>query len=410
MREKTQDIAGVIIDYRKEEEGPPTGKPVQLQLSSRYPDLLIPAAEKVRSKFDSMEGLRSIEDSRPLPGIDWEIIVNRSQAAKYGADIGSVGNMIQMTTVGYKIGEYRPDDSDDEIEIRARFPEKHRTLEELNHVRVTTTAGSVPISNFVTRQPDHKVGTVKRVDGLRVITVKADVEDGVLVDNKIKELEEWLKTTDLDSRIQTTFKGENEEQAKAQAFLGKAFLVALFIMAVILVTQFNSFYNAFLILFAVVMSTAGVLIGLILTNSPFGIVMNGIGVIALAGIVVNNNIVLIDTYDRLKHTVEDPIEAILRTGAQRMRPVMLTTITTMLGLLPMMFGVNIDFISREVTIGAPSTQWWTQLATSIVFGLGFATVLTLVVTPSALMMKENVHAWRVKRQFAKLGKGAAPAE
>jgi len=410
MSEKTKDIAGVIIDYRKEEEGPPTGKPVQLQLSSRYPELLVPAAAKVREKFDSMAGLRSIEDSRPLPGIDWEIVVDRAQAAKYGADVGSVGNMIQMTTVGYKIGEYRPDDSDDEIEIRARFPQKHRTLEELNHIRVNTNAGSVPISNFVTRQADHKVGTVKRVDGFRVITIKADVEDGVLVDNKIKELEKWLETAELDPRIHTVFKGENEEQAKAQAFLGKAFLVALFIMAVILVTQFNSFYNAFLILFAVVMSTAGVLIGLLITHSPFGIVMNGIGVIALAGIVVNNNIVLIDTYDRLKHTVDDPIEAILRTGAQRMRPVMLTTITTMLGLLPMMFGVNIDFISREVTIGAPSTQWWTQLATSIVFGLGFATILTLVVTPSALMLKENVHAWRVKRQFAKLGKASRPAE
>ena len=187
-----------------------------------------------------------------------------------------------------------------------------------------------------------------------------------------------------------TIEGEDEEQAKAQAFLSKAFLVALFLMALILVTQFNSFYQASLILFAVVMSTVGVLIGLIATQSPFGIVMNGIGVIALAGIVVNNNIVLIDTYARLRETIGDPVEAVLRTGVQRLRPVLLTTATTVLGLMPMMFGINIDFVTREVTQGAPSTQWWTQLSTSIVFGLSFATILTLVVTPSALVLQEKI--------------------
>ena len=169
-------------------------------------------------------------------------------------------------------------------------------------------------------------------------------------------------------------------------------------MALILVTQFNSFYQAALILFAVVMSTVGVLIGLIATQSPFGIVMNGIGVIALAGIVVNNNIVLIDTYARLRETVKDPVEAVLRTGVQRLRPVLLTTATTVLGLMPMVFGINIDFFTREVTQGAPSTQWWTQLSTSIVFGLSFATILTLVVTPSALVLQANVLTWWAGRR------------
>jgi multidrug efflux pump len=169
-------------------------------------------------------------------------------------------------------------------------------------------------------------------------------------------------------------------------------------MAIILVTQFNSFYSAFLILSAVIMSTVGVMLGLLITDQPFGIVMTGIGVIALAGIVVNNNIVLIDTFDRLKKTAPDPLEAILRTGAQRLRPVLLTTITTVLGLMPMVLGLNVDIIAREVQIGAPSTQWWRQLATAIAFGLTFATVLTLVVTPSALMLRENLAAWRRRRR------------
>ncbi|HJP45249.1 MAG: efflux RND transporter permease subunit [Arenicellales bacterium] len=401
IRAQIADLAGVIIDLRKEEGGPPVGKPIQLQLASRHPDLLAPAAARVRAQLDTMRGLHSIEDSRPLPGIDWQVIVDRSQAAKYGADIGSVGNMVQMTTMGYKIGTYRPDDSDDEIEIRARFPEKHRTIEELNHVRLNTAAGSVPISNFVVRQAQKKTGMVKRVDGRRVITVRADVDEGLLVDDKIKEIVEWLKTAEIDPRIQVVFKGEDEEQAKAQAFLSKAFLVALFVMAAILVTQFNSFYSAFLILFAVVMSTIGVLIGLLITGSPFGIVMNGIGVIALAGIVVNNNIVLIDTHDRLRESLPDPLEAILRTGVQRLRPVLLTSVTTILGLMPMVLGINFDFLTREITYGAPSTQWWRQLSTSIVFGLGFATVLTLLVTPSALMLKANIHSWREKRREQK---------
>jgi multidrug efflux pump len=402
LRGRLADFSGVIIDLRKEEGGPPVGKPLQLQLSSYYPELLIPAAAIVRARFDSMTGLNSIEDSRPLPGIDWTLQVDRAQAAKYGVDIGKVGNMIQMTTGGYKIGDYRPDDSADEIEIRVRFPESDRTITGLSEVRVSTPAGSIPVSNFVVREARQKTGMLKRVDGFRVITVKADVDEGVLADAKLQELESWLATSPLDSRIQVTFKGEDEEQAKAKAFLGKAFLVALFVMALILVTQFNSFYQALLILFAVVMSTVGVLIGLMATGSPFGIVMNGIGVIALAGIVVNNNIVLIDTYVRLRQTIADPVEAVLRTGAQRLRPVMLTTVTTILGLLPMMLGINIDFLSREVTQGAPSTQWWTQLATSIVFGLSFATVLTLVVTPSALVLQANVGSWWAARRLSRV--------
>jgi multidrug efflux pump len=253
----------------------------------------------------------------------------------------------------------------------------------------------------VVRQAQEKTGMVKRVDGRRVITVRADVDEGLLVDDKIKEIVEWLKTAEIDPRIQVVFKGEDEEQAKAQAFLSKAFLVALFVMAAILITQFNSFYSAFLILFAVVMSTIGVLIGLLITGSPFGIVMNGIGVIALAGIVVNNNIVLIDTHDRLRESLPDPLEAILRTGVQRLRPVLLTSVTTILGLMPMVLGINFDFLTREITYGAPSTQWWRQLSTSIVFGLGFATVLTLLVTPSALMLKANIHNWREQRREQK---------
>ena len=398
IREKTADLAGILVDPRKAEEGPPVGKPVQIQLASRIPALLDPAIAKVRAHMEGVEGLTNIEDSRPLPGIDWQLKVDRAQAAKLGANIGVVGEAVQMVTNGYKVGEYRPDDSIDELDIIVRYPEDWRTIEQLDHIRLAADGGAVPVSSFVERRAQPRVGTVNRVDGQRVMTVKADLAEGVLADDKVRELQAWLKAeAKLDPRISVEFKGEDEEQKKAEAFLMKAFGVAIFIMAIILVTQFNSFYSGFLILTAVIMSTIGVFIGLLMTGQPFGIVMSGIGVIALAGIVVNNNIVLIDTYDRLREeTGEPPFTAILRTGAQRLRPVLLTTVTTMLGLMPMVFRVNIDFVTREVTMGAPATQWWTQLSTAIVFGLGFATVLTLIATPCALMWKANLHDWRRK--------------
>ncbi|NVJ92728.1 MAG: efflux RND transporter permease subunit, partial [Methylocystaceae bacterium] len=395
---RTADIAGIQIDARKQEEGPPTGKPINLQLSSRKTELLEPAIAKIRAGLEQMDGMINFEDSRPLPGIDWELDVDRAQAAKFGADIGLVGNFVQMTTSGLKLGEYRPDDTDDEVEIRARFPVENRTIDQLQNIRINSDAGTVPISNFVTRTAEPRTGKVNRVDGFRVISLKADVTPGVNVDAKLKEIKSWLATQDIDPAIRIKYKGEDEEQQKAEAFLGKAFGVALFIMAIILVTQFNSFYSALLILSAVIMSTIGVFIGLMITGQPFGIVMGGVGVIALAGIVVNNNIVLIDTFDRLKHETGTIYEAIILTGAQRMRPVLLTTVTTMLGLVPMVMQLNIDFFTRDISYGAPSTQWWVQLATAIFFGLGFATVLTLVVTPCALMLRANVQEWRENRK------------
>ncbi|MBT3764223.1 MAG: efflux RND transporter permease subunit [Rhodospirillales bacterium] len=403
ITKRTKDLAGIFVDPREQESGPPVGKAIQLHLTSRYYELLAPAVEKILAGLPQIGGMINVVDSRPLPGIDWQIKVDRAQAAKFNADVSLIGKSVQLVSTGLKLGEYRPDDTDEEVDIRIRYPRQYRTLAELDNIRITTEQGRVPISNFIERKAEPRVGTVSRTDSRREMTIKADVEEGVLVDAKVQEVQAWLEGAGIDPRVKIAFKGENEEQNKAQAFLVRAFAVALFIMAIILVTQFNSFYSAFLILTAVIMSTIGVFIGLLLTEQPFGIVMGGIGVIALAGIVVNNNIVLIDTYDRLVQETKaagSARDAILRTGAQRLRPVLLTSVTTILGLLPMVLGMNIDFFTREVSLGAPSTQWWRQLSTAIVFGLGFATVLTLVVTPSALMVRANVKAWLQRRKAA----------
>lgn len=398
IRDRTADIAGIYIEAQEQDQGPPGGKAVQIQLGSKYPELLPGAVETVLGAIEEIGGFIDIEDSRPLPGIDWELQVDRAQAAKFGLDVSTIGAYIRLVTNGLQVAEYRPNDSEDEIDIVLRYSEDQRNLDQLDRIRIETADGPVPISSFIKRVAQPAVGTINRADQHRILTVKADVPDGTNVNEKVVALKDWIAAHPqaIDPRIDVEFKGEDEDQREAQAFLMKAFIVALFIMATILVTQFNSFYSALLILSAVIMSTIGVMLGLLITGQPFGIVMGGIGVIALAGIIVNNNIVLIDTYDYLRKEYS-AYEAVLRTGALRLRPVLLTTITTILGLMPMVLQINIDFIGRDVSIGAPSTQWWVQLSTSIVFGLAFSTILTLIVTPSALYLKESLpEYWKSK--------------
>lgn len=390
IRQRTKDISGVILELRKEENGPGEGKPINIQLSSVNTDLLNPSAQIIRDVIKQLGGFKDVEDNRALPGIEWRIEVNRELAARYGADISLLGNAVQMMTNGINIASYRPDDTDEELDIRVRFPVGDRSLDQLDQLRVPTLKGMVSISNFVTLVPAQKTGTLERIGSKRVITIQADVEEGLLVDDKLTELRIALKNSQFDSSINIEFKGEDEEQRDTMAFLGKAFATALFLMAVILVTQFNSFYQMIMVLSAIVFSTAGILLGLLITAQPFGIVMVGIGIIALAGIVVNNNIVLIDTFNVLRNSGMDSIEAAMRTGAQRLRPVMLTAGTTVLGLMPMVLSMNIDFFNRSITFDAPSTQWWTQLSTAIAGGLTFATLLTLILTPCLLVLGERL--------------------
>ena len=389
VRARTTDLAGIVLEVRKEERGPTAGKPIQIELSARTPDILIEATAQIRATLDTVVGLVDVTDTRPAPGLEWQMRVDREEAARFGVDLGGVGNTIRLVTNGIKVGGYRPSDTGDEVEIRMRFPSGDRSIDQLDRLRVTTPEGAVPLTNFVTREAVPRTGTIHRTGGLRVLKVEADVDEGVLVDDKVTEIKGLMANAGLDPRITVKLRGEDEEQRAAEAFLLKAFGAALFVMAIILVTQFNSFYQAALILSAVVLSTVGVLLGLLVIDQPFGIVMSGIGVIALAGIVVNNNIVLIDTYNILRRDGTDAIEAALRTGVLRLRPVLLTTVTTVLGLMPMVLGVNIDIIGRSVTIGGPSTQWWTQLATAVAGGLAFATLLTLVLTPSLLVLGER---------------------
>ncbi len=389
IRAEVADIPGIRVQITQQQEGPGQAKPVELQIAGPS-DQLASGVEAVRERMQQLGGFADVQDNRPLPGIEWALRVDREQAARNGADVQLVGNAVQLVTNGVLIADYRPDDSDDEVDIRVRFPIEDRSLNSLGQLRVPTRYGQVPVSNFVEFAPAPKTGTLERVNGERVLTISADVQAGALADERVDALRQSLAQTPLADGLQVQFKGEDEDQREAQAFLSTAFIIAIALMSIILLTQFNSLYQTGLVLSAILLSTAGVLLGLLITQRPFSIVMGGVGMIALAGIVVNNNIVLIDTFNALRAEGMAVREAILRTAAQRLRPVLLTSVTTVLGLMPMVLKLNVDLVGRTIEFNAPSTQWWAQLSATIAGGLTFATVLTLVLTPSLLMLGHNV--------------------
>jgi multidrug efflux pump len=389
IRANVSDIAGVDVQVQTESGGPTAGKPVNLQVSTRNSDVQTEAVAQVRDIMARLGGFTDVTDTRAVPGVELSILVNRSEAARFGADVSLLGQAVQLLTQGITVADYRPDDVDGSLDIRVRFPREDRSLAELGSLRVPTSSGLVPIANFVTFAPSPRTGVIRRIDEKRVATIEANVAPGYLVNDQVIALQAALAEADLPEGVEFSFAGEAEDQQESLIFLVGAFIAAIFLMFVILVLQFNNFFQAFVVMSAIIFSIAGVLLGLIVTGRPFGIVMGGIGVIALAGIVVNNNIVLIDTYNDLKRSGQSPLEAALRTGAQRLRPVILTSVTTALGLMPMVIGVNLNFFSREIIYGAPSTQWWTELSSAIVGGLVIATVLTLVVTPAMLILGER---------------------
>ncbi len=421
-------IPGLQVEVIAQSRGPASAKPVHLRLKSNDWDSLQEATRMARAQFDKTPGLTLIEDTLPLPGIDWQIDVDVEKAGRFGANVATVGGMVQLVTRGILLDTMRVDTSDEEIDIRVRLPEKDRVLSTLDTLKVRTQDGLVPLANFISRQPVPKLAEIKRVDGERYFDVKAAVAsdmtspvtaaDGstsevpITATERIETLTAWLESAPLPAGVAWEWTGDQEDQAESGAFLANAFLGALGLMFIILLAQFNSVYNAVLVLLAVVLSTTGVLIGMLVMDQTFSIIMTGTGIVALAGIVVNNNIILIDTYQEYSRYMPR-IEAIIRTAEDRIRPVLLTTITTMAGLAPMMFGLSLDFINGGYSIDSPTALWWKQLATAVVFGLGIATMLTLVFTPAMLALRvwASTYAMALSRLLAILsfGRGSQAA-
>jgi len=386
----TQGIPGIIVEAEADMGGPQFDSPIELEITGEIESEVMTAAliaeEYMRNE---VKGLTNIFSSQPYPSVEWSVEVDKQKAAQLGVNVGDVGALVQMLTSGFKVGEFRPDDSKDEVEIRVRFPSKDRTITGINNLNVTTKNGLIPVSSFINLTPKENRATINRRNGKYEQEIGASTIDESAIAEKVAEMQEWINAQNFSkSGISMTFTGMQEETEEVNKFMVMAGITALFIMLILLLTQFNSFYQSLLILSAVFMSFVGVLLGLLIANRPFSSTMTGISIVTLAGIVVNNNIVLIDTFNRLKFESPetDRLEVIRATCQQRLRPIILTSATTIFGLLPLAMGLSLDLLGRDISIGTRVVDWWQNLALSIVFGLGFSTLLTLIFTPAALAL------------------------
>ncbi len=388
VRTRASRLSGARTEVRMQDPGPPVGKAIQIEFRSRNRALLEPAVARLSSFMSELAGVINVEDTLSPPSIEWKIVVDKARAAALQADVTSVGTVVQFLTEGVLASTYRPDDLSEEIDIRVRFPSDKRALGLLSDLRVNTPQGAVPVSSFARIEPVPLVDSFVRKNGIPTEYVYADAAVGVLADDLVREIKLWIDQQDFNPALEVQFLGANEEQQNALNFVFVAFILSLLLMFVMLVTQFDSFYQSTLILGAVIMSTAGVLLGLMVMNTPFSAILTGLSVVALAGIVVNNNIVLIHTFNQIRrdHPTLDYVEVIVRTAAQRLRPVLVTTITTVFGLLPLANQMSVDLIGRTIVADGFVTGVLSQMAQGIVWGLCFATLLTLIMTPALLAL------------------------
>jgi len=398
LRSKFDDTSGYIVQVEAEEGGPPIGKPLQLNVSGDNEQALVLAVKKIRTFVEGLGSFIDIEDTTVNRGIEWELEINRTKAAQYGAGLSDVGASVQMVTNGIKVGEYRPLNLDREVDIRIRFPKSERNIDQLGNLNVQTAKGLVPVSSFVDTTIKPATKSISRKDGKRVHGLSARTVEGAIPSVQIKKVKDWLETADLGRGVTVSDDGFDKYNQEAADFLVLGFIAMLFVMLIVLVAQFNSFYQANIVLSAILLSFGGVFISLLVLDRSFSTLQTGISCVALAGIVVNNNIVLIDTFNLLKRNNpgSSTKSLALRSAILRLRPVFLTSFTTIAGLLPIALGYSIDLIDRTIKTGSYITSFWEQMAGSLVVGLTVATVLTLVVTPCALAFSDTVRSFPIR--------------
>lgn len=389
IRRAMADFSGAEIKVEKAKNGPPTGPPVSVEISGEKVAILESVLASARKRIKDVPGLVDLKDdlSRAKPEI--RVIVDREKAALLGLSTAEISGMVKAAISGTKVGTYR--DGQDEYDIVARLPERRRqVLADIENLLIPTTTGApVPLLSVARLEIGSGFGAIRHIDQDRVVTLTANTL-GRNSNAVLNDVQARLATLELPAGYRINFSGEQEEQQKAADFLSKAFLVALFLISLVLITQFNSLAKTLIVMSSVILSLTGVFLGLTVTQMPFGVIMTGIGIVSLAGVVVNNAIVLIDYINQLRQQGMELHDALLRAGTVRFRPVMLTAITTILGLLPMAVGVSFDFHTFAWEIGGESAQWWGPMAVAVIFGLAFATLLTLVVVPVLYSLSETL--------------------
>ena len=418
IRERVKGISGLEVQIAAEEGGPPAGKAINLRVESSVLADLAPSVAKLRGFIENdLGGAIDIEDGRPAPGIEWKLAFDRNEASRYGVSIRDLGPYVQLVTDGVRLGSYRPEDATDELDIVVRLPADQRSLDALDSMRIVTSAGLIPVSNFVTRTVEPKVGNITRRNGVYAMDVAANLAPGLMAADKVAEVQKWTDAQAWPGDVEVVFGGAAEQTDETNAFIMKAFAAAMFLIFLILLIEYNSFYQVLVTLSTVVMSIAGVLLGMVITGMSFSAIMTGLGIVALTGIVVKNGIVLIDTYNHYNRDDQvEPVKAMLLTVAQRIRPVLLTAIVTAGGVIPMALNIEFDFIRREIVVGGLSGSWFTHLSAALVSGLLFSTLLTLVMVPVLItaptVVKRRAAAqwvW-VKSKFRRKPVAAPPPE
>ena len=391
-----KEIRGAEVQVEKEKEGPPTGPPVNLEISGKDIVVLGELAQRARKIIEQIPGIVDLKDNFVRGKPEITVRIDKEKAALFNLDTLTIATTVKSAINGAKVGVFR--EGKDEYDIIAKLPEKdRRSLESIKRLTISGPAGEpVPITSVADIGVSSGLGAIMRLDQKRVVTVSANVS-GRLANDAIRDIEKRLvEQVEWPRGYSFRFTGEQREQEKAQAFLIKAFAATLFLIAIILITQFNSVATPLIILTSVLLSLIGVFLGLLVTDTAFGIIMTGIGVISLAGVVVNNAIVLIDYSNQLRDKGLSYRESLIKAGLVRFRPVMLTAITTILGLLPMAAGVSVDFRKLTLEVGSESSQWWGPMAVAVIFGLGVATLLTLVIVPVLCSLADDMRG-RFKR-------------
>lgn len=385
IRERVADISGLEVQIAAQENGPPAGKALNLRVEGKVYADIAPAVAKLRDYIEhDLGGAIDVEDGRPAPGIDWQVTIDRVEAAQYGIGVRELSPYVQLVTSGVKLGTYRPSDgsTNDELDIKVRLPESERTFDALDSLRIVTTKGLVPVSNFITRTAVPKVANISRRNGLYSMNVAANLEPGLDTAAKVAQVQEWEKSQQFPAGVKIVYGGAAEQVDDTNAFIVTAFGAAMFLIFFILLLEYNSFWQVLVTLTTVIMSLGGVLLGMLVTGMSFSAIMTGLGIVALAGIVVKNGIVLIDTYNHYNRDEKvEPIKAMLLTISQRVRPVLLTATVTALGVIPMALNVEFDFIRREIVVGGLAGSWFIHLSAALVSGLFVSTALTLVMVP-----------------------------
>ncbi|MBN1506961.1 MAG: efflux RND transporter permease subunit [Sedimentisphaerales bacterium] len=407
IRHELADIPGAEIKVEKEKDGPPTGAPVTVRIMGKDFKTLEQLGERAKRMIADVPNLVNLQSDLEATRPELAFTVDRRKAVLLGVNTATLGNFLKMAIFGTKVGTYRQ--YNDEYDITVRLPKAERvSIDDLYRLQLPNAAGqAVPCSALGTFDYRGGFGTINRINQKRVVTLTADAE-GRLSTAVLADVQKRLAKFDLPAGYEIRYAGEQETQEESTAFLSKAFVVALLLVTLILVIQFNSLVVPFVIMVTVVLSLIGALIGLLVWQLPFGIIMTGIGVISLAGVVVNNAIVLLDYTRQLQARGMDLLSAAEEAGVTRLRPVLLTATTTVIGLIPMAVGVSYDFHTFSWALKSESTQFWRNMAVVVMFGLTFATVLTLVVVPSLYVMLTRL-ALRLRHGHAAVAASVDPS-